>query len=83
MSATKFCEDCRFCDATEGRKFAQCRAPQNMLSVSGDHLVSRSLEKKTQWRIEYCSSHRGNTTAQTCGPDAIWFEPNDAEQVAA
>jgi len=78
-----YCEDCKFCAAPEGMKFAKCHAPQNVLSSSGDDLVSRSLEKKTQWRIEYCSSHRGNIGTQICGPDAAWFEPKDVEQVAA
>lgn len=80
---TRFCEDCKFCHATPGMKFARCHAPQNILSETADHLVSRSLKSEVTWRVEYCSAQRAPLGTGTCGPDADWFEPKQGEQVAA
>jgi len=79
----RYCEDCKFCDATPSMKFARCHAPQNILSETADHLVSRALKNEVTWRIEYCSSQRGPKSIGTCGTDANWFEPKDAEQAVA
>lgn len=73
----KYCEDCRFCFVPpSGIKFARCMA-EGAVDQSFDKFVSRQFDGLEEH--QYASTMR---VAQ-CGPAANWFEPKQAEAVAA
>lgn len=75
-AARRYCEDCRFCDAPQGMVYARCTSPQAAPVMTGDRFVSRELDQPG-----YAASQR--TMDNRCGPDAKWFEPKLAAEVAA